>query len=117
MIFSAGSASYGNHTAAAAADVVCGPVWSAKMVTPQPHSARTTPQVRPETPAPIMAARFCTPSVLHHENSRAFELALAQSRQRFVRLFQRECFRFGFYGHAGGDFEKFFAIAAGEIRD
>src|SRR5437588_3914007 len=63
MIFSAGSVSYGNQTAAAAADVVCWLVSSAKMVTFHSRSAKTTPQVRPETPAPITAARFCMWSV------------------------------------------------------
>src|SRR5438045_4965569 len=114
MIFSAGSASYGNQTAAAAPDVVCSPVSSAKIVTSHSCSTKTMPQVSPETPAPMMAARFRTRSGFHHQDGGAIELSLAQSRQRFVRLRQREGVCFGTYRHAWRDFHTLFAIAARE---
>jgi hypothetical protein len=41
--------------AAAAAEVVPGPICSAKIAVRYPRSAKTTAQVNPETPAPTMA--------------------------------------------------------------
>src|SRR5436190_22699620 len=55
MIRSEGSASYGYQIAAAAAEVVCCPTSLAKIETRSPRSARATPQVRPDTPAPTIA--------------------------------------------------------------
>src|SRR5213078_1218264 len=117
MTLSTGSASYGNQTAAAAPDVVCSPVSSARIVTFHSYSARTTPQVSPETPAPMMAPRFRTRSGFHQQDRGAIELSLAQSRQRFVRLRQGEGFCFGFYRDAWRNFQKLFAIAASEVCD
>src|SRR5205814_5465537 len=48
--------------APAAADVVCGPVSSAKMVVEYPRSARRTAQVKPETPAPMIPIGSCMPT-------------------------------------------------------
>src|SRR2546430_14784636 len=117
MTLSAGSASYGNQTAAAAPEVVSRPVSSAKIVTSHSRSARTTPQVSPETPAPMMAARFRTRSGFHQQDGGAIELSLAQPRQRFVRLRQRKRFCFGFYRDAWRNFQKLFAIAPSEVCD
>src|SRR5436190_10589176 len=57
MTLASGSASYGNQSAAAAPEVVCWPVSLAKMAVRYPRSAKITPQVRPDTPAPTMATR------------------------------------------------------------
>src|SRR4029077_19733489 len=117
MILSAGSASYGNQTAAAAPEVVFWPVSSAKIVASHPRSAKTTPQVSPETPAPMMAARFRMRSGIHHQNGCAGEPAGAQSRQSFVSLCQRKCFCFSPYWDARRNFEKLRAITPGQICD
>src|SRR5205807_10128521 len=117
MILSTGSASYGNQRAAATPDVVCSPVSAAKIVTSHVCSAKTTQQVSPETPAPMMAAPFRTRSGFHQQDRGAIELSLAQSRQRFVRLRQREGFCFGFYRVAGRNFQKLFPILAGAVCD
>src|SRR5438874_8755420 len=117
MTLSAGSASYGNQTAAAAAEVVCWPISSAKIVMSHPPSAKRTPQLSPETPAPMMAARFRTRSGFHHQNGRATELASAQSRESFICLCQRKSFGFGPYRDARRYLQKLLAIAPGQIRD
>src|SRR6266536_2366440 len=117
MTLSTGSASYGNQTAAAAPEVVSWPVSSAKIVTSHSRSAKTTPQVSPETPAPMMAAQFRTRSDFHHQNGSATELTCAQTRQRFVRLRQLKCFGFGPYRDARRNFQKLVAIAPSQIRD
>src|SRR4030095_2086669 len=117
MTLSTGSASYGNQTAAAAAEVVSWPVSSEKIVTFHPRSTKTTPQVSPETPAPMMAARFRTRSGFPHQNGRARELASAQSRQGFICLCQRKCFRFGMYRDARRNLQKLVAIAPSQVRD
>src|SRR5947207_12326532 len=57
MTLSSGSASYGNHIAAATAEVVSAGGSAAKISVSYPASARTTPHVRPETPAPMIATR------------------------------------------------------------
>src|ERR1041385_247243 len=57
MTLSSGSASYGNHIAAATAEVVPAGGSAAKIAGSYPASARTTPHVRPETPAPMIATR------------------------------------------------------------
>src|SRR4029453_6482824 len=57
MTLSAGSASYGNQSAAAAPEVVCWPISLEKIAVRYPRSAKTKPQVRPETPAPTIATR------------------------------------------------------------
>src|SRR5438045_9281939 len=114
MTLATGSASYGNQRAAATPDVACSPVSSAKIVTSHVCSAKTTQQVSPETPAPMMAAPFRTRSGFHQQDRGAIELSLAQSRQRFVRLRQREGVCFGTYRHAWRDFHTLFAIAARE---
>src|SRR4029434_7249729 len=58
MTLSAGSASYGNQSAAAAPEVVCWPISLAKIAVRYPRSAKTKPQVRPESPARTSARRF-----------------------------------------------------------
>src|SRR5438128_12586798 len=113
MTLSAGSASYGNQTAAAAPEVVCSPLWLAKIVASHPRSAKTTPQVSPEIPAPMIAARFRMRSGIHHQNGRPGELARAQSSQSFVCLCQRKYFRLGFYRDARRNFQKLIAITPG----
>src|SRR5437762_6450548 len=57
MTLSSGLASYGNHIAAATAEVVSAGGSAAKIAVSKPASARTTPHVRPETPAPMIATR------------------------------------------------------------
>jgi hypothetical protein len=57
IVWPAAPASYGYHMAAAAAESVRLPICSAKMDGANPLSAKTTAQVRPETPAPTMATR------------------------------------------------------------
>src|SRR5947207_3357616 len=57
MTLSAGSASYGNQSAPAAPEVVCCPICAAKIEVRYPPSAKKTPQVKPETPAPTIATR------------------------------------------------------------
>src|SRR5438874_13836348 len=117
MILSTGSASYGNQRAAATPDVVCSPVSSAKIVTSHVCSAKTTQQVSPETPAPMMAAPFRTRSGFYQQDRGAFELFLAQSGLRFVRLRQRLGFCFGCYRVVWRHCQKLFAIAASQVCD
>src|SRR6476660_5563255 len=117
MTLSAGSASYGNQTAAAAPEVVFWPVSSAKIVASHPRSAKTTPQVSPETPAPMIAARFRMRSGFRHQNGGPGEPAGAQSRQSFVSLCQRKSFCFSPYWDTRRNFQKLRAIAPGQIRD
>src|SRR5437868_6444311 len=115
MTFSAGSASYGNQTAAAAPEVVSWPVSSAKIVTSHLPSAKRMPQVSPETPAPMTAAQFRMRSGIHHQNGRPGEPAGAQSRQSLVCLCQRKCFCFSPYWDTRRNFQKLLEIAgAGE---
>src|SRR6476659_8045584 len=113
ITLSAGSASYGNQTAAAAPEVVFWPVSSAKIVASHPRSAKTTPQVSPETPAPMMAARFRMRSGFHHQNGCPGQLTGAQSRQSLVSLYQRKCFCFSPYWDTRRNFQKLHAIAPG----
>src|SRR5437667_10057729 len=117
MTFSAGSASYGNQTAAAAPEVVSWPVSSAKIVTSHLPSTKTMPQVSPETPAPMTAARFRMRSGIHPQNGRPGEPAGAQSRQSLVCLCQRKCFCFSPYWDTRRNFQKLRAIAPSQIRD
>lgn len=60
MAAAAGSTSYGNQIAAAAAEVVAAPKASARIFVGQPASASATAQVKPETPAPTTAIRLFT---------------------------------------------------------
>src|SRR5450432_503655 len=75
--------------AAAAAEVVCWPVSSAKIVTRYPASAKITPQVRPDTPAPTMATFFFMPAVCT-EHSSSIKSALANSSDE-AAFVQRGC--------------------------
>lgn len=56
-------------------EVVCWPISLAKIVIRCPCSAKTTPQVRPETPAPTIAARCFIEIIYVHWAAASYKMA------------------------------------------
>src|ERR1700730_1378883 len=80
---SAGSASYGYQIAPAAAEVFCCPIASAKIDTENLRSAKTTPQVKPDTPAPTMATDGGMPLIVGQALRLPNQTAATAQRLRF----------------------------------